>query len=81
MKIISGASSGGTVVVASAKSGITSVNDMEGKTFITPGIGCTHDVQFETFLQEQGHDKLTSIPDRRNVKTCNRKSCTISRNV
>nr|WP_295971013.1 ABC transporter substrate-binding protein [uncultured Bacillus sp.] len=60
VKIISGASSGGTIVVASAKSGITSVNDIEGKTFITPGIGCTHDVQFEAFLQEQGIDKLTS---------------------
>jgi NitT/TauT family transport system substrate-binding protein len=60
VKIISGASSGGTVVVASAESGITSVNDIEGKTFITPGIGCTHDVQFETFLQEQGSDELTS---------------------
>lgn len=60
VKIIGGASSGGTVVVASAQSGITSVEDMKGKTFITPGIGCTHDVQFETFLLEQGNKELTS---------------------
>lgn len=60
VKIVSGASSGGTVVVASANSGITNLEDIEGKTFITPGIGCTHDVQFETYLQQQGNDKLTS---------------------
>lgn len=60
VKIIGGASSGGTVVVASEKSGITSVEDIAGKTFITPGIGCTHDVQFETFLQGLENEKLTS---------------------
>ncbi|HHW39183.1 MAG TPA: aliphatic sulfonate ABC transporter substrate-binding protein [Bacillales bacterium] len=60
VKIVSGASSGGTAVVARANSGITSIEDIEGKTFITPGIGCTHDVQFETFLQQLGVDKLTS---------------------
>jgi NitT/TauT family transport system substrate-binding protein len=60
VKIIGGASAGGTVVVASAKSGVTSVEDMVGKTFITPGIGCTHDVQFETFLQDLGIKELTS---------------------
>ncbi len=60
VKIVSGASSGGTVVVASANSRITNLEDIEGKTFITPGIGCTHDVQFETYLQQQGNDKLTS---------------------
>lgn len=60
VKIIGGASSGGTVVVASKQSGITSIEDIEGKTFITPGIGCTHDVQFETFLQKLGIEKLTS---------------------
>lgn len=54
VKIIAGASSGGTVVVASEKSGIQSVNDLTGRTFITPGVGCTHDVQMETFLQELG---------------------------
>lgn len=60
VKILAGASSGGTVVVASEKSGITSVNQIADKTFITPGIGCTHDVQFEAFLQELGDKEFTS---------------------
>lgn len=54
VKIIAGASSGGTAIVASKKSGINSVEDIKGKTFITPGVGCTHDVQMETFLQDYG---------------------------
>jgi NitT/TauT family transport system substrate-binding protein len=54
VKILAGASSGGTVIVASEKSGIQSIDDLTGKTFITPGIGCTHDVQMETFLQDFG---------------------------
>ncbi|WP_210367018.1 aliphatic sulfonate ABC transporter substrate-binding protein [Bacillus sp. REN3] len=54
VKIIAGASSGGTAIVASKKSGIDSVEDFNGKTFITPGVGCTHDVQMETFLKELG---------------------------
>ncbi|RSK36592.1 ABC transporter substrate-binding protein [Bhargavaea beijingensis] len=60
VKVLAGASSGGTVVVASEKSGVESVEDMAGKTFITPGIGCTHDVQFETYLQQLGNDELAS---------------------
>ena len=54
VKIIAGASSGGTAIVASKKSGVNSVEDFSGKTFITPGVGCTHDVQMETFLQDYG---------------------------
>jgi len=54
VKIIAGASSGGTAIVASKKSGVNSVEDFNGKTFITPGVGCTHDVQMETFLQDFG---------------------------
>ncbi|MDQ1145978.1 NitT/TauT family transport system substrate-binding protein [Bacillus sp. SORGH_AS 510] len=54
VKIIAGASSGGTAIVASKKSGVNSVEDFKGKTFITPGVGCTHDVQMETFLQDFG---------------------------
>jgi NitT/TauT family transport system substrate-binding protein len=54
VKIIAGASSGGTAIVASKKSGIKSVKDFNGKTFITPGVGCTHDVQMETFLEDFG---------------------------
>ncbi|MCM3764528.1 aliphatic sulfonate ABC transporter substrate-binding protein [Neobacillus niacini] len=54
VKIIAGASSGGTAIVASQKSGVNSIEDFKGKTFITPGVGCTHDVQMETFLQDYG---------------------------
>ncbi|WP_078547998.1 aliphatic sulfonate ABC transporter substrate-binding protein [Litchfieldia alkalitelluris] len=54
VKIIAGASSGGTHIVARGDSGIETIEDIEGKTFITPGVGCTHDVQMETFLKDYG---------------------------
>jgi NitT/TauT family transport system substrate-binding protein len=54
VKIIAGGSTGGTVVLARADSGIESVEDFPGKTFITPRVGCTHDVQVETFLKDMG---------------------------
>ncbi len=54
VKIIGGGSTGGTVVLARADSGINSVEDFGGKSFITPRVGCTHDVQVETFLQDHG---------------------------
>ncbi|KAB7707858.1 aliphatic sulfonate ABC transporter substrate-binding protein [Bacillus aerolatus] len=54
VKIVAGGSSGGTVIVARNGSGIESVADFAGKTFITPGVGCTHDVQMETFIKDFG---------------------------
>ncbi|TDQ40494.1 ABC transporter substrate-binding protein [Aureibacillus halotolerans] len=54
VQVVAGSSTGGTVVLASEQSGITTPEDMDGKTFVTPGIGCTHDVQFETFMKEKG---------------------------
>ncbi|MFK2824807.1 aliphatic sulfonate ABC transporter substrate-binding protein [Bacillus sp. B190/17] len=54
VKIVAGGSSGGTVIVARKDSGIKSVKDFAGKTFITPGVGCTHDVQMETFVKDFG---------------------------
>jgi NitT/TauT family transport system substrate-binding protein len=54
VKIIAGASSGGTAIVASKESGINSIEDFSDHTFITPGVGCTHDVQMETYLQDKG---------------------------
>ena len=54
VKIIAGASTGGTVVLARKGVEINSVEDFAGKSFITPGVGCTHDVQYETYLEEQG---------------------------
>ncbi|WP_407270963.1 ABC transporter substrate-binding protein [Radiobacillus sp. PE A8.2] len=54
VKIIGGGSTGGTVVLARPGSGIESVEDIPGHTFITPRVGCTHDVQFETYMNELG---------------------------
>ncbi|WP_449623162.1 aliphatic sulfonate ABC transporter substrate-binding protein [Robertmurraya sp. Marseille-Q9965] len=54
VRVIAGASTGGTVVLARAGSGIDSVEDLAGKTFITPAVGCTHDVQYETYLEDLG---------------------------
>ncbi|WP_138419918.1 aliphatic sulfonate ABC transporter substrate-binding protein [Aquibacillus sediminis] len=54
VKIIGAGSTGGTVILAREGSGIETVEDIDGKTFITPRIGCTHDVQFETYMKEQG---------------------------
>ncbi|MCS0653770.1 aliphatic sulfonate ABC transporter substrate-binding protein [Cytobacillus firmus] len=54
VKIIAGASTGGTVVLAREGVKINSLEDFQGKTFITPGVGCTHDVQYETYLEKAG---------------------------
>jgi NitT/TauT family transport system substrate-binding protein len=54
VSIIAGASTGGTVILARKDSGIESVEDFAGKVFITPAVGCTHDVQYETYLEEAG---------------------------
>ncbi|MBO8173063.1 MAG: aliphatic sulfonate ABC transporter substrate-binding protein [Bacillaceae bacterium] len=54
VRILASGSTGGTVIVARKDSGITSVEDIAGKTFISPRVGCTHDVQFETYMKEKG---------------------------
>lgn len=54
VKIIAGASTGGTVVLAREGVEINSPEDFAGKVFVTPAVGCTHDVQYETYLQEAG---------------------------
>jgi NitT/TauT family transport system substrate-binding protein len=54
VKIIGAGSTGGTVILAREGSGIETVEDIDGKTFITPHVGCTHDVQFETSMKELG---------------------------
>ena len=54
VKIIAGASTGGTVILARSDSGIKQISDFSGKTYITPGVGCTHDVQYETYLEKAG---------------------------
>ncbi|RLL46786.1 aliphatic sulfonate ABC transporter substrate-binding protein [Oceanobacillus piezotolerans] len=52
INVVAGGASGGTVVMVSNESGIEKPEDLAGKTFITPGVGCTHDVQFETMMSE-----------------------------
>ncbi|MFB1049430.1 aliphatic sulfonate ABC transporter substrate-binding protein [Paraliobacillus sp. JSM ZJ581] len=54
VKILAGGSTGGTVVLARKDSGIQTLEDIEGKTFITPRVGCTHNVQFETYMKDKG---------------------------
>ncbi|ENH96784.1 sulfonate/nitrate/taurine ABC transporter extracellular binding protein [Gracilibacillus halophilus YIM-C55.5] len=54
VKIIGAGSTGGTVIMARNGSNIENLEDIKGKTFITPRVGCTHDVQFETYMKENG---------------------------
>ncbi len=54
VQVIASSSTGGTVIVSRNGSGIKSWKDIKGKTFITPRVGCTHDVQFETYMKEKG---------------------------
>ncbi|MRH41058.1 aliphatic sulfonate ABC transporter substrate-binding protein [Aquibacillus halophilus] len=53
VNIIAGGSTGGTVILARDGSGIETAEDLAGKTFVTPRVGCTHDVQFETYMKEE----------------------------
>lgn len=52
--MLGSAANGATLVVARADSGINSTKDLNGKTFASPAIGCTHDVQLETSLLKEG---------------------------
>lgn len=54
VKVVAASSTGGTVIVSRAGSGIKEPEDIKGKTFISPRIGCTHDVQFETYMKDLG---------------------------
>ncbi|HLR69148.1 ABC transporter substrate-binding protein [Virgibacillus alimentarius] len=54
VKAIAGASTGGTVIVSRKDSGVEAVEDIHDVTFISPRVGCTHDVQFETYMKEKG---------------------------
>src|SRR5699024_2179656 len=53
-QIIGASSTGGTVIVSRNGSGIKSWEDVEGKTYISPRVGRTHDDQFATNMQERG---------------------------
>lgn len=54
VQIIAAGSTGGTVIMAREGSGIEKPEDISGKIFISPDVGCTHDVQFETYMKELG---------------------------
>ncbi|GGK28792.1 ABC transporter substrate-binding protein [Caldalkalibacillus thermarum] len=52
--ILSSAANGATLIVAHKDSGIRTLEDFAGKSFGTPGNGCTHNVQLEEMLLEKG---------------------------
>ncbi|MDG5789682.1 aliphatic sulfonate ABC transporter substrate-binding protein [Evansella sp. AB-P1] len=52
--VIGAAANGATLIVSREDSGILSLEDFDGKSFCTPGNGCTHNVQLEIMLQEIG---------------------------
>ncbi|MET3682599.1 NitT/TauT family transport system substrate-binding protein [Alkalibacillus flavidus] len=53
VNIVGAGSKGGTVIMARQDAGINSPEDLAGKSFISPRVGCTHDVQFETMMKEE----------------------------
>ncbi|MFC7063342.1 aliphatic sulfonate ABC transporter substrate-binding protein [Halobacillus seohaensis] len=53
VNIVAAGSTGGTVIMARKGADIEAPEDIAGKTFITPRVGCTHDIQFETMMQEE----------------------------
>lgn len=52
--VLSAAANGATLIVSREDSGIKTLEDFDGKSFCTPGNGCTHNVQLEIMLQELG---------------------------
>ncbi len=52
--ILGTAANGATLIVSREDSGIESLDDFGGKSFCTPGNGCTHNVQLEMMLKELG---------------------------
>lgn len=52
VKLLAAASTGGTVIMSRKDSGIEKPEDIEDHTFISPHVGCTHDVQFESYMKD-----------------------------
>jgi|UPI0003FFA772 NitT/TauT family transport system substrate-binding protein len=52
--VLGAAANGATLIVARDGSGIETLEDFGGKSFCTPGNGCTHNVQLEMMLKELG---------------------------
>ncbi|MCP3028112.1 aliphatic sulfonate ABC transporter substrate-binding protein [Halobacillus sp. A5] len=53
INIVAAGATGGTVIMKRKDADIESAEDIKGKTFISPRVGCTHDVQFETLMKEE----------------------------
>ncbi|REJ08607.1 aliphatic sulfonate ABC transporter substrate-binding protein [Halobacillus trueperi] len=53
INVVAAGSTGGTVIMAREGADIESPEDLAGKTFVSPRVGCTHDVQFETMMKEE----------------------------
>lgn len=53
INVIAAGSTGGTVIMKREGSDIDSPEDLKGKTFVSPRVGCTHDVQFETLMKRE----------------------------
>lgn len=53
VQLIAASSTGGTVIMSRKDSGIEKPEDIANTTFISPHVGCTHDVQFETYMKEK----------------------------
>ncbi|GAB4074549.1 aliphatic sulfonate ABC transporter substrate-binding protein [Barrientosiimonas marina] len=54
VEMIAASSTGGTVIVSRDGSNIQTAQDIDSDTFISPRVGCTHDVQFETYMKDLG---------------------------
>lgn len=54
VEVIAASSTGGTVIVSRKGSGVKTAEDIKEHTFISPRVGCTHDVQFETYMKKLG---------------------------
>ncbi|MGI1658723.1 MAG: aliphatic sulfonate ABC transporter substrate-binding protein [Desulfitobacterium sp.] len=52
--VLSGAANGGNVVVAAQDSNINSISDLNGKIVATPSRACTHDIELQILMHEQG---------------------------
>ncbi|PTL37816.1 aliphatic sulfonate ABC transporter substrate-binding protein [Alkalicoccus saliphilus] len=52
--VIGAAANGATLIVSREDSGIETLEDFSGKSFCTPGNGCTHNVQLEMMLKDKG---------------------------
>ncbi|MBM7553825.1 aliphatic sulfonate ABC transporter substrate-binding protein [Thalassobacillus pellis] len=61
INVVAAGSTGGTVIMARKGSGIDSPEDLRGTTFVSPRVGCTHDVQFEAMMMREYGIKSSRI--------------------